>query len=291
MSTYLHGTSSNEHFDLWYESLQRTTDNVHSLLGQGTSSLGHVSRWVVVISEYLPVTLQWGHWCWRYGHFMRCWSRSRRKIFTSLSFSMHSLVQRRRAYSHVMRWLSRDRNSPSQPHPLLLLLHITLSDLISCSPIRNSVVRCATCSLAHQKFTHLWCQESPVLFSDSLDKWQSASCVDSGRHCSRLSHSMSIGVGWQIQEGRSDTSACLVVCPQICSHIHQPWEHWKPSVSYTCRGRMAHFTSTHNTDNISMDIMSHLYTCMWAQWQTLFCNSTAVYTINLHDGWGHKCCS
>ena len=33
----------------------------------------------------------------------------------------------------------------------------------------------------------------------------------------------------RIHEDRSDTSACLVVCPQTCSHIHSSWEHWKPS--------------------------------------------------------------
>ena len=173
---------------------------------------------------------------------------------------MHSLVQRRRAYSHVVRWSSRDRSSPTQLHPLSQLLHMTLSDLISCSPMqRNSVVRYVTCPLAHQKFTHLWCQGSPVLFSDSLGKWESASYVDSGRHCSRPSHSMSIGVGWQRQEGRSDRQVCLAVCPQTCSHIHQSWEHWQPSVSYTCRGQMAHLTSTHNTDDTSS--LTHLYIC------------------------------
>ena len=38
-----------------------------------------------------------------------------------------------------MRWSSSDRNSPTQPHPFSLLLHITLT---SCSPMgRNSVAR------------------------------------------------------------------------------------------------------------------------------------------------------
>ena len=136
---YLHGTVSYWHFDRWLERLQRNTDTLHPLLGQETSSLGHVSRWVVVISQYLPVSLQWGHWCWRFGQFLRCWSRSRLKILNSLSFSMHSLVQRMRACPHILRWSSRDRNSPTQPHPLSQLLHIALSDLISCSPMREEI--------------------------------------------------------------------------------------------------------------------------------------------------------
>ena len=41
-----------------------------------------------------------------------------------------------------MRWLSRDRSPPTQPHPFSLLLHMTLSALTSCSPMgRNSVAR------------------------------------------------------------------------------------------------------------------------------------------------------
>ena len=35
---------------------------------------------------------------------------------------------------------------------------------------------------------------------------------------------MSLGVGWRIQEGRSDKSACLVVSPENCSHIHPSFE-------------------------------------------------------------------
>ena len=109
------------------------------------------------------------------------------------------------------------------------------------------------CPLVHQEFTHLWCQGSlgsPVLFSCSLGKSWSVSHVHPGRLGSTPSQSMSLGVGWQIQGGRSDTPVCLVVCPQTCSHIHQCWKHWKPSVSYTCRGQMTHhLTSTHNTDD------------------------------------------
>ena len=77
------------------------------------------------------------------------------------------------------------------------------------------------------KFTHLWCQGSPVLFSYSLGKCWSVSCVDSGRLCSRPSHSKSFGGDCEPHEGRPDRSACQVVCPQNCSHIHQ---YWKPSV-------------------------------------------------------------
>ena len=91
------------------------------------------------MSQCLPVVLQWGHWYWRYGHlFLICLLRSRRNTCTSFLFSIHSLVQRRRVYPHhVMRWSSRDRNSPTQPHPFLLLLHLTLSALISCSPVHG----------------------------------------------------------------------------------------------------------------------------------------------------------
>ena len=52
---------------------------------------------------------------------------------------MHWLVQQTRAYPHVVRWLSKDRNSPAQLHPFPLLLHMTLSALTSCSPTRNSL--------------------------------------------------------------------------------------------------------------------------------------------------------
>ena len=91
------------------------------------------------MSQCLPVDLQWGHWYWRYGHlFLRWLSRSRRNTCTSFLFSMHSLVQRRRVYPHnVVRWSSRDCKSPTQPHPFLLLLHLTLSALISRSPVHG----------------------------------------------------------------------------------------------------------------------------------------------------------
>ena len=39
---------------------------------------------------------------------------------------------------------------------------------------------------------------------------------------------MSLDVGWQIPEGRSDTPVCLVVRPQTCSHTHHSWEYWRP---------------------------------------------------------------
>ena len=66
---------------------------------------------------------------------LRCWSRLRRNTYTLPVLYMHLLVQRRRAYSHVLRWLSRDRNSPTHPHFLSQLSHLTVSDLISHSPI------------------------------------------------------------------------------------------------------------------------------------------------------------
>ena len=47
----------------------------------------------------------------------------------------------------------------------------------------------------------------------------------------RPSHSMSLGVDYELHEGRSDTSACPVVCSQTCSHTRQCWEYWKPSVA------------------------------------------------------------
>ena len=154
---YLHGTSSNGHFDRCLERLQRSTEILHSLLGQETLTFGHVSRWVVVMLQYLPVSLQWRHWYWRLGHlFLRWWSRSRCNIRTSFLFSMHSFVQQRRAYPHVVRWSSRDRNSPTQSHPLSLLLHTTLSDLISRSPMgeRFSGKVCST-SFSSLPSTHL----------------------------------------------------------------------------------------------------------------------------------------
>ena len=157
---------------------------------------------------------------------MRWGSRSQRKILTPSFWSMHSFGQQRRAYSHTVRWLSRDRNSPIQSHPVSLLLHMTLSDLISCSATgRNLVLRYVACPLVHQKFIYLGCQESLVLFSCSLGMSRNVSCVDSGRHCSRPSHSMSLGVDCGPQVGRSDRSTCLVVCPQTCSHIRQCCEH------------------------------------------------------------------
>ena len=130
--TYLHDTVSYRHFDRWLERLQRSTEALQLLLGQETLTFGHVSRWVVVISQYLPVSLQWGHWYWRFEHsFLRWWSRLWRKILTSLFSSVHSFGQQRRAYSHVVRWLSGNRNSPTQPHPFSLLLHITFDFLLT----------------------------------------------------------------------------------------------------------------------------------------------------------------
>ena len=135
LHSYLHDTVSYRHFDRWLERLQRSTEALQSVLGQETLTFGQVSRWVVAISRYLPVSLQWRHWYWRFGHsFLRWWSRSRRKILISLLSSVHLFGQQRRAYSHVVRWSSRNRNSPTQSHPFSQLLHITFSDLISCSP-------------------------------------------------------------------------------------------------------------------------------------------------------------
>ena len=86
-----------------------------------------------------------------------------------------------------------------------------------------SPIRLLKCCL---NFTHLWCQESPALFSGSLGKPWSVSCVHPGSLGSRLSHSMSLGVDCEPHEGRSDTPVCLVVDLQICSHTH--WKQWKP---------------------------------------------------------------
>ena len=83
------------------------------------------------------MSLQWGQWYWQFGHLCLRWlSMSRRNTvaYTSSVSFVHLLVQRRRAYPHVLRWLSRDRSSPLQPHPFSSLLHLTLSALISCSP-------------------------------------------------------------------------------------------------------------------------------------------------------------
>ena len=150
---------------------------------------------------------------------------------------MHSLVQQMRAYAHVVRWLSRDRNSPTQPHPFSLLLHMTLSDLISCSPMgRNPAGNYAACCsekvmsffLIQLNPTHLFYQQSSFQFSCSLGKSWSTFCVHPGKLGSRPSHSMSLGVDCRPHEGRSDTPICLMVSPQTCSHIHQ---FWKPSVA------------------------------------------------------------
>jgi len=135
ISAYLHSTFSNWHLDQWSERSQRDNVTLHPILVQGTTSFGHVSRWVVVILQYLPVSLQWGHWCWRFGHlFLRWWSKSRRNSCTISLLFIHLFGQWRRAYPHLLRWLSRDCNSPTQPHLLSQLLHLTLSALISCSP-------------------------------------------------------------------------------------------------------------------------------------------------------------
>ena len=77
--------------------------------------------------------------------------------------------------------------------------------------------------------SHLWCQGSFVLSVCSLGKWWSVCCVHPGRLCSRPFHSTSLGVDCEPQPDRSDTSACLVVSPQTCSHSHQLWEYWMPS--------------------------------------------------------------
>ena len=56
----------------------------------------HLRTCVRMSGGYLPVSLQSGHWCWQFGHlFLRWWSRSWRKILTSLPFSMHSFGQQR----------------------------------------------------------------------------------------------------------------------------------------------------------------------------------------------------
>ena len=86
-----------------------------------------------------------------------------------------------------------------------------------------SPIRLLKCCL---NFTHLWCQESPALFSGSLGKPWSVSCVHPGSLGSRLSHSMSLGVDCKPHEDRSDTPVCLVVDLQTCSHTH--WKQWKP---------------------------------------------------------------
>ena len=145
----------------WSESLQRGTKALQWVLGQGIFTFGHVSRWVVVISQYLPMVSQWRHWYWRLGHsFLRCWSRSRRNILTSFLSSMHWLVQWTKVYPHVVRWSSRDRNSPIQPHQFSKLLHMTLSDLISCSPTTNSAGNYAACYSRKN-----WCRNK---FSEKL---------------------------------------------------------------------------------------------------------------------------
>ena len=86
-----------------------------------------------------------------------------------------------------------------------------------------SPIRLLKCCL---NFTHLWCQESPALFSGSLGKPWSVSCVHPGSLGSRLSHSMSLGVDCEPHEDRSDTPVCLVVDLQTCSHTR--WKQWKP---------------------------------------------------------------
>ena len=185
---------------------------------------------------------QWRHWYWRLGHsFLRWWSRSQHNILTSSLSFMHSLVQRRRVYPHVVRWYSRDRNSPIQPQPFSLLLHMTLSDLISCSPMGKKSSR-KLCSMLLRKSqwevmsflliqlnpTHLFYQQSSVQFFCSLGKSWSTFCVHPDRFGSRPSHSMSLGVDCGPQEDRFDRSTCLMVSPQTCSHIRQCW---KPSVA------------------------------------------------------------
>ena len=76
---------------------------------------------------------------------------------TSFLFSMHSLVQRRRVYPHhVVRWSSRDCNSPTQPHPFLLLLHLILSALISRSPVHGESMSGRYCP-AHSYMASLKC--------------------------------------------------------------------------------------------------------------------------------------
>ena len=219
------------HVVRWSASLKRGTKALQWVLGQGTFTFGHVLRWVVVISQYLPMASQWRHWYWRFGHsFLRCWSRSRRNILTSFSSIMHWLVQQRRVYPHVVRWSSRDRSSSTQPHPFSVLLHMTLSALTSCSPTRD-LVGSYILALIQLNPSHLWYQQSPVLFFDSLGKCWSASYVHPGRLCSRPSHSMSLGVDCELHEGRSDTPACLVGSPENCSHIHSSFEQLKPSVA------------------------------------------------------------
>jgi len=75
------------------------------------------------------------------------------------------------------------------------------------------------------KSAHLWHLGNFVRSSCSLDRCWSVSCIHPGRPCSRPSHSMSLGEGCGPQEDRSDTPACPVMCPKICSHTHQSEEH------------------------------------------------------------------
>ena len=118
------------------------------------------------MSQCLPVDLQWGHWYWQYGHlFLRWLSRSRCNTCTSFLFSMHSLVQRRRVYPHhVMRWPSRDRNSPTQPHPFLLLLHLTLSALISRSPVHGESMSGRLLSSTYMASQSVFVMKELILF-------------------------------------------------------------------------------------------------------------------------------
>ena len=115
--------------------LLRGTDASHWALGQGISIMGHISRWLVVLSWYSPASLQWGHSYRRLGHSSCvCFSMSLRRSWCISLPSLHSFGQESNVKSQLVRCSFNEHSSPIHSQPLAVLSHWISSDWMCRSP-------------------------------------------------------------------------------------------------------------------------------------------------------------
>ena len=82
----------------------------HPLLGQGTMASGHTSRWLPVISLYVPPFLQCTQAYCRWGHTSLQWYWSLQRI----ERSPQPLAQGIKTYPHIFRWAPSNLSSLTQ---------------------------------------------------------------------------------------------------------------------------------------------------------------------------------